>query len=300
MPVREAKGRMLSREYMADRDFMTAYTPAEREWYLLTAMFADDAGYLPWDLPDNAANLYRYESPDEREPRVAGHVEHYTAAGRFIDLGCGHALMPSVAKHPRGRAREYAVRDQHAGCITGAPAVHPRALPSVPVQSVPLRARAREAQPPGGGTEAPPPSAPAGGDPIRDALRVALGREPGRGDMTIARRDARRHGQAAYLAALEACTGAADPLAATRALLRQPSPPATNPTNGHDATGPLSWPGIGSPALADGRRRRAIEGLLEGSMTEAVAEPYLRPGDLEHTRRGEWPRDFRHSAKERS
>lgn len=134
-PVREAKSRTLSREYMADHVFMTEYSPAEREWYLLTALFADDDGYLPWDLIENAANLYRYEAPAEREARVTGYVEHFTRTGRFIDLGCGHARMPSVAKHPRGREREYRVRDEHSMCTSSALDVHSPPFRSVPFLS---------------------------------------------------------------------------------------------------------------------------------------------------------------------
>ena len=139
-PVREAKGRQLSREYMADRVWMTENSPAEREWYMLTALYADDSGYLPWDLQDNAANLYRYDTPRRREARVAGHVAHFTATGRFLDLTCGHAYMPGVAKHPRGKAREHHVMTEHSGCTTSALPVHP---PSLPFLSLPNRASPR-------------------------------------------------------------------------------------------------------------------------------------------------------------
>ncbi len=139
MSVREAKGRLLSREYMADREFMTEYDAAEREWYLLTALFADDAGFLPWDPPDNAANLYRYEVPSEREERVAGYVAHFTATGRFIDLGCGHALMPrGPAKRPRGHRREFAVKEEHSQCIGNALETAGELSASYPVQSSPV------------------------------------------------------------------------------------------------------------------------------------------------------------------
>jgi hypothetical protein len=138
-PVREAKGRLLSREYMADRAFMTQNTAAEREWYLLTAMFTDDAGYLPWDLPDNAANLYRYEIPAEREERVAAYVAHFIASGRFIDLGCGHARMPSVGKRPRGHRREFTIRDEHSGCSTKAFESNGLLSASSPIQSYPVQ-----------------------------------------------------------------------------------------------------------------------------------------------------------------
>jgi hypothetical protein len=144
-PVREAKGRWFTREYMADREWMTEYTAPEREWYLLTAMYSDDAGYLPWDLPDNAANLYRYESPARREKRVLGYVSHFAASGRFQDLGCGHALMPSVGKHPRGRTHEYGVRSLHAGCTGSAVEVQSSALSTVPLP-VPLPDRTSRAR----------------------------------------------------------------------------------------------------------------------------------------------------------
>jgi hypothetical protein len=142
MSVREAKGRMLSREYMADRQWMTSFTPDEREWYMLTALFADDAGFLLWDLPDNAANVYRYEVPSEREARVTGYIARFAESGRFGDLGCGHASMPRVGKRPRGHKREYAVRDAHSACTRTALQEHSQstgsALASVPIQSNPF------------------------------------------------------------------------------------------------------------------------------------------------------------------
>jgi hypothetical protein len=181
VPVREPKGRMLSREYMADRDWMTTYSPAEREWYMLTALFADDAGWLPWDLPDNAANLYRYEVPDDREARVASYVAHFAQAGRFIVHDCGHAHMPGVAKHPRGRAREQAVLDVHYQCTRSAPGVHPEcmSLLSVPDPSVPSRASAGSAlrvRPPAGAGAG---GAPAGGlTPVGDVVSEFRQRVP--------------------------------------------------------------------------------------------------------------------------
>ena len=141
MSAREAKGRMLSREYMADRLWMTDYSPAEREWYLLTSLFADDAGYLEWDLAENAANLYRYMTPRRRESLVAGYVAHFERTGKLHVLDCGHAHMPGVAKHPRGRSREYSVRDQHTQCTVSALTVQCEctSLLSVPIRSYPIR-----------------------------------------------------------------------------------------------------------------------------------------------------------------
>lgn len=115
MPPREPKARYLTREYIADRDFMTTLGAVEREWYLLTSLFADDAGYLEWDLEDNAANVYRYEHSTTRRKRIERTIEKLGPT-RFLVLPCGqHALMPRVAKRPRpgGRGKDTAIRDDH-------------------------------------------------------------------------------------------------------------------------------------------------------------------------------------------
>src|SRR5262245_53788876 len=70
MPVREAKGRLMVREWFADRDWMTTFSPAEREFMMGLAQFADDAGYLQWDPDTIAGSLYRYEPLASRERKV--------------------------------------------------------------------------------------------------------------------------------------------------------------------------------------------------------------------------------------
>lgn len=122
MSVREPKSRLLVREGMADHEWMTAFTPAQREWYLLTALFTDDGGYLNWSLEGNAADLYRYEGPTVRVKRVQSFVDTFATSGRVIILECGrHAFMPRVAQRPRGQRREYSVRDEHeTACNTKA------------------------------------------------------------------------------------------------------------------------------------------------------------------------------------
>lgn len=115
MPPREPKARYLTREYVADHDFMTALGPAERECYLLISLYADDAGYLEWDLAEIAANIYRWVSPRAREARIAKIVETLGPT-RIEILACrSHALMPRVAKRPRpgGKGRDTQVRDDH-------------------------------------------------------------------------------------------------------------------------------------------------------------------------------------------
>jgi hypothetical protein len=179
MPEREAKGRMLVRELMADREFMTAFSAEEREWYLLTSLFADDAGYLVWDVESNAANLYRYETPRHRVVKVRRIAAKMISADRLVELECGrHAFMPRVARRPRGMKREDGVRREHSECTPSAQgeqsdreaesaqgvhsdssAVHSPSLPS-PSHTNPTRATARD-----------------GLRPLREAL-VANGLDP--------------------------------------------------------------------------------------------------------------------------
>lgn len=111
---REPKSRRIEREYFADREFMTLYSAEEREFYIGLSMYADDAGWLDWDPAELAAGLYRYEAPDARESKVSAMAGHLQSTGRLKLYRCGHALLPRVAKRPRGMAREYAVQDAHS------------------------------------------------------------------------------------------------------------------------------------------------------------------------------------------
>ena len=127
---------------------------------------------------------------------------------------------------------------------------------------------------------------------MKAALRAALGHDPGAGPMRRAMRDAREHGQPAHPApALRASASEPDPIEAARQRLRKPAAP----TNGHAAEhrGP---PTFLPPVPPESNRRQAIAGLIDGSFTEAAAAPYLLPGDLAYTRRGEWPPDLREAA----
>lgn len=114
MPFREPKSRYLVREYMADREFMMAFTADEREAYLLLSLYADDAGWLDWDVAELAANIYRYQPVDARESNLSAYAEHFKSTGRLKVYRCGHAVMPRVANRPRGMAREHRVQDAHS------------------------------------------------------------------------------------------------------------------------------------------------------------------------------------------
>lgn len=122
MPPREAKARMLTREYFADVDFMTSFSAVEREAYIGLALHADDAGWLDWQLAELAAVLYRYEPRETRESMLADVADHLALTGRLVRYSCGHAHMPRVAKSPRSGGREFKTTTAHEGCqIEGRP-----------------------------------------------------------------------------------------------------------------------------------------------------------------------------------
>jgi len=143
---REAKSRRIEREYMADREFMTMFTAEEREFYILLSLYSDDAGWLDWDPAELAASLYRYEHLDARENKVETFAEHLKSTGRLRVFRCGHAVMPRVAKRPRGQAREYAVQRAHEEHSKSRPVHSPPNLaePNLTYPHLPARARTRE------------------------------------------------------------------------------------------------------------------------------------------------------------
>lgn len=111
MPPREAKGRFLTREYMADAAFHRAHDSAERELYMMLALFTDDAGWLEWDPDYLTFTVYRYDT--NREDTFDAGVRSLVASGRLKVYRCGHALMPKVAKRPRPGEHEYRVKKDH-------------------------------------------------------------------------------------------------------------------------------------------------------------------------------------------
>jgi hypothetical protein len=75
---------------------------------------ADDAGWMTWDVPQIAAQLYPYESVRVRERRVASAGEALVEAGRLVMHPCGCALIPKLADHQRiGGNKSFPARDKH-------------------------------------------------------------------------------------------------------------------------------------------------------------------------------------------
>lgn len=104
MPALTMRGRYLMREYWEDSDLFLRLTSEQREVYQGLWMLADDAGWMPRDVPAISASIYRYEDRAVRESRVK------TALGRLGDLGkvLSHRCclyIPAVEAYPRSGKR---------------------------------------------------------------------------------------------------------------------------------------------------------------------------------------------------
>ena len=107
--------------------------PAVRLFYIGLWMVADDAGYLRWDTPQIANELYGYESRKKRERDVDAFIAVLTDDGRVVRYECGHAFIPHLTDHQRlaGEThRVVSVKREHESCPR-IPAV-PRDSPLVP------------------------------------------------------------------------------------------------------------------------------------------------------------------------
>ena len=151
MPALTMRGRYLMREYWEDSDLFLRLSAEEREVYVGLWMLADDAGWLPRDIPAISAALFRYV---DREPREA----HVTAVlGRLRDLGKVESLrcclhIPAVERWPRSGRKTFEHRDAHTErCSKRSKDIrtpsNPSPVPSSPDLSLPVAG----ARPPEGG-----------------------------------------------------------------------------------------------------------------------------------------------------
>lgn len=98
---------------------MAELTPDERLCYIGLWMLADDAGYLRWDPAEAALELYGYVARDERERAIADHLAVLIAAGRVVNLECGHLFLPTLTSHQRlagASKRVETYQREHARC----------------------------------------------------------------------------------------------------------------------------------------------------------------------------------------
>ena len=111
MPPLTMRGRYLMREYWSDSDLFLRLTAEQREVYVGLWTLADDAGWLPRDVPAIAAALFRYEDRAPREPRVRGALDRLRNLGKVQSTRCGCLHLPSVERYPRAgkKSNEHAL-----------------------------------------------------------------------------------------------------------------------------------------------------------------------------------------------
>ena len=150
MPALTMRGRYLMREYWSDSDLFLRLGADEREVYQGLWMLADDAGWMPRDVPAIAAALYRYEDRTPREQKVTKALDRLRDLGKLTSFRCC-IYLPAVSRYPRAGRKSNEHRDSHAEHQTktkGSKGIQsdlkPSPVPSLPVPSLPDVARAPE------------------------------------------------------------------------------------------------------------------------------------------------------------
>lgn len=93
--------RQVRREFWTDRR-ISLLPKSTRLFYIGLWCVADDDGYLRWDLPQIAGELFSFESVKRRETDIEHDAERLIEAGRIVVLDCGrHAAIPTLPEHQR-------------------------------------------------------------------------------------------------------------------------------------------------------------------------------------------------------
>jgi len=87
-------------EFFTDA-IVSRLTPDVRLTYIGLWCVADDAGWMTFDVPQIAAQLYPYESVRVREKRVRRAAEALVASGRVVMHDCGCAHIPKLSDHQK-------------------------------------------------------------------------------------------------------------------------------------------------------------------------------------------------------
>lgn len=147
MRIRQVKPDFWKDARMAD------LSEGARLFYIGTWQLCDDAGWMRWDVPGIAAELYPFEGRRARERRVERHASALVSLKRLHIHDCGHAEVPKMPTHQHlaGTTRRVqTVAMEHHKC--GSPATSrddsrppaPVSIGSVGIGSVSERAPARD------------------------------------------------------------------------------------------------------------------------------------------------------------
>lgn len=119
MPALTMRGRYLMREYWSDSDLFLKLTADQREVYQGLWMLADDAGWLPRDVPAIAAAMFRYEDREPRENRIRGALDRLRVIGKVESHRCGCLYLKSVARYPRAGKKTAEHAEKHRAHSNG-------------------------------------------------------------------------------------------------------------------------------------------------------------------------------------
>jgi hypothetical protein len=90
--------RQIKPEFWKDAK-MADLSEGARLFFIGTWQLCDDAGWMRWDVPNIAAELYPFEGRNSRERRVRRHTESLASTGRIHVHDCGHAAVPKMPSH---------------------------------------------------------------------------------------------------------------------------------------------------------------------------------------------------------
>lgn len=159
MPPLELRGRYLMREYWGDADLHRRLSADQRELLVGLWMLADDEGFLPRDIGEISAALYRFEDIAPRERRVRAGLDRLRELAKVQSHRCGCLFVPAVVRYPRAGKKStehWAVHQKHSnrfGVLSSKPQtdlnrfepiqtdLNPSPVPSLPDPSRPARAQ---------------------------------------------------------------------------------------------------------------------------------------------------------------
>lgn len=151
MPALTMRGRYLMREFWSDSDLFLRMSADEREFYIGLWMLADDAGWMPRDVPAIGAALYRYVDRAPREENVRRWLDRLRDLGKVESLRCC-IYLPVVERYPRAGKKSNEHQAEHKRHSKRSRRIQKDTDPS-PVPSLPDPTNA-PARPPDGGAVA--------------------------------------------------------------------------------------------------------------------------------------------------
>lgn len=91
----------MRREFWTDRR-IALLPKSTRLFYIGLWAVADDAGFLSWDLPQIAGELFPFDSVKRREHDATVDAGRLIGEGRIQLLDCGrHAVIPTLPEHQK-------------------------------------------------------------------------------------------------------------------------------------------------------------------------------------------------------